>query len=536
MAAQWFATDSGGAPAWALTDVETPASAADAPLAVAGDPTGGTTALISWTPASTGGVPSGFDVQLESPTGSGNWVAATGAANPTSAGAASFTAAGLSVVTSYTPRVRAKSTGFADSAWTVGLPFVTDNSVTGSAVIGSTDTTAPAFPNGAVIVITGLTATGYTATCAAATDAVGVTGYQWRIGGAGAWTDIIGGGRSVTITGRTPASTDALEMRARDSSNFSVPLATSITLLGIAPAVIAQPGNVSVADGFTATFTAAFSGTPTPALQWARNGAPISGATSASYSFTATLADTGAVFVCTATNSAGSTNSNAAVLTVTAAAVAPSIAVHPVTQTVASGSAVTFSVVANGSTPITYQWLRGGVAVPGATSASYSFTAAQLDSGVSFSVTASNSAGSVTSNAAVLSVTADAPAPAPAPPLTSTVPGVRTLPIQRTKFTLEGTKWVIEKDPSSTLDYDWPWTSWLSAVQDTIQTVTVSDFGGGITIGSGPQAPSHSNGVVKVWVSGGTVSRSQLAWVTVRITTVGGRVDERTAYLRIVEL
>lgn len=71
------------------------------------------------------------------------------------------------------------------------------------------------------------------------------------------------------------------------------------------------------------------------------------------------------------------------------------------------GQTATFSVTVVSSTSVTYQWFRGGVLIPGATNASYSLTNAQLsDSGAQFSVVATNSTGSVTSNTAILTVTA----------------------------------------------------------------------------------------------------------------------------------
>lgn len=71
------------------------------------------------------------------------------------------------------------------------------------------------------------------------------------------------------------------------------------------------------------------------------------------------------------------------------------------------GQTATFSVTVVSSTNVTYQWFRGGVAIPGATSASYSLTNAQLsDTGAQFSVVATNSTGPVTSATATLTVTA----------------------------------------------------------------------------------------------------------------------------------
>jgi len=89
---------------------------------------------------------------------------------------------------------------------------------------------------------------------------------------------------------------------------------------------------------------------------------------------------------------------------------APVISVHPSPVTVAVGGQASFTVAATGTAPITYQWQSqtGGGSwgnVAGATSATYTFTAAMSDNGRLFRAVATNSAGSATSNSAALTVT-----------------------------------------------------------------------------------------------------------------------------------
>jgi Immunoglobulin I-set domain len=87
-------------------------------------------------------------------------------------------------------------------------------------------------------------------------------------------------------------------------------------------------------------------------------------------------------------------------------ATAPTISTQPADATVATGQVATFSVTAGGTAPLTYQWLRNGTALPGATSSGYSTPAAGAsDDGTHYQVTVSNSAGSVTSATATLTVT-----------------------------------------------------------------------------------------------------------------------------------
>lgn len=88
------------------------------------------------------------------------------------------------------------------------------------------------------------------------------------------------------------------------------------------------------------------------------------------------------------------------------AAVAPTISTQPANLSVQAGATATFTVTAAGTAPLTYQWKKGGTAIAGATSASYTTPATvAADGGSSFTVTVTNAAGSVTSSAAVLTVT-----------------------------------------------------------------------------------------------------------------------------------
>ena len=89
------------------------------------------------------------------------------------------------------------------------------------------------------------------------------------------------------------------------------------------------------------------------------------------------------------------------------AANAPSITSQPAAQTIIVGQTATFSVAASGAAPISYQWQKNGVAISGATAATYTTpAAAATDDGAMFSVVISNTVGHATSNAARLSVLA----------------------------------------------------------------------------------------------------------------------------------
>jgi hypothetical protein len=87
-----------------------------------------TTATINWTDNSSN--ETGFDVEVETPSGAGNWAAAsTAGSNPTAANATSLAITGLADGTQYRPRVRARGAE-GNSAWSTGSAFTTTASGT----------------------------------------------------------------------------------------------------------------------------------------------------------------------------------------------------------------------------------------------------------------------------------------------------------------------------------------------------------------------------------------------------------------------
>lgn len=95
--------------------------------------------------------------------------------------------------------------------------------------------------------------------------------------------------------------------------------------------------------------------------------------------------------------------------------VAPAITTQPTSQTITEGQSVTFTAAASGSPFPTYQWKKDGSNIAGQTNATLTFIVSPSDAG-SYTCVATNSEGSATTNAAVLTVI---PLPTP-PPLVVT--------------------------------------------------------------------------------------------------------------------
>src|SRR5205814_651153 len=103
--------------------------------------------------------------------------------------------------------------------------------------------------------------------------------------------------------------------------------------------------------------------------------------------------------------------------------VALAITTQPASQMVTSGQTATFTVAAAGTAPRSYQWQKDGTAIGAATAASYTTPATTAaDNGDQFTLVVSNAAGSVTSNAAALTVSSALVAPT-----TTTQPASQTV-------------------------------------------------------------------------------------------------------------
>ncbi len=92
------------------------------------------------------------------------------------------------------------------------------------------------------------------------------------------------------------------------------------------PAITLQPASKTVTVGQAAAFSVTATGTAPMTYEWRKNGTPVSGATSSSYTTPATTtADSGAQYTAVISNAAGSATSSTATLTVAAATLALSV-------------------------------------------------------------------------------------------------------------------------------------------------------------------------------------------------------------------
>ncbi len=237
-----------------------------------------------------------------------------------------------------------------------------------------------------------------------------VSQVTWRGGRNGtqvALVTIIGG----THTYPTPAVQTGYDFTDGVWAFFSQFLAGSPG----SPKIVSQPVDNIQVSGQPASFWVAATGSLPLRYQWQKNGQDIPGATANWFTTPPTTpGDGGATFRAVVRNNSGSVTSAPATLNVTVAdaGTAPTIIIQPADQIATAGQPVRFVVAASGDPPLSYQWKKNGVIIPGATAASFAIPAAIApDCGANFTVVVANGTGSITSTRATLTVTPAADAP-----------------------------------------------------------------------------------------------------------------------------
>ena len=162
-----------------------------------------------------------------------------------------------------------------------------------------------------------------------------------------------------------------------------------------------QPQTQTVCQGSPVTFSVGALGTGTISYQWRYNGAPITGATNASYTIPTLALSNAGTYSVVVTATCGSVTSANALLTVTPLT---SISVQPTGSTVCAGSPVNLSVSAAGTGTLTYQWMLNGSNVSGATSAIYTIPTSLVSQSGSYTVVVTGGCSSLTSSAAAVVV------------------------------------------------------------------------------------------------------------------------------------
>ncbi|RYE19901.1 MAG: hypothetical protein EOP51_18970, partial [Sphingobacteriales bacterium] len=238
---------------------------------------------------------------------------------------------------------------------------------------------------------------------------------QWEMSpnGSSAWNPIAGATNN-TYSFLAPAGGSGDSYRAVFTNSCGNVVTNAGTLqVNNAPSITTQPTLSPVCPGGAVVLSAAATGTPTPAVQWqvstnsGLSWTPVAGETNNTYSFNAASADNGKQYRALYSNAGGSTASSAVELQVNAS---PVITASPVNASDCEGELVSFSASAGGTPTPSVQWqvsTNNGTlwtSVSGATSTSYSLSAASGLSGNQYKAVFTNACGTSASAAASLTV------------------------------------------------------------------------------------------------------------------------------------
>jgi hypothetical protein len=183
---------------------------------------------------------------------------------------------------------------------------------------------------------------------------------------------------------------------------------------------------------------------------------------------------------------------------------AVSVSVQPANQSVTAGQMATFSVTATGTAPITYQWQKNGTNISGATAATYTTPTTSLaDNGARFDLVVSNSAATVTSSSATLTVNP-----------TTSAPTITTQPANQTVTVGPTATFAVSATGTSPFSYQWQKNG------ANISAATAASYTTPATVAADKGASFD----VVVSNSVGTVTSSS-ATLTVRPVTTTSSVD-----------
>ena len=170
---------------------------------------------------------------------------------------------------------------------------------------------------------------------------------------------------------------------------------------GTAPFIVTSPQNVLAGINDTVTLSVRANGSAPLSYQWFYGPDPLPGQNGPTLSLFIDFPDLAGDYSVEVTNPFGSIHSATGRVEVT---VAPLISTDPQNQFAAAGESVTFTVVARGIDPFTYQWCRGTNPIPGETGVSLTLNGVTDADVGQYSVKVSNQFGTTPSGAATLTV------------------------------------------------------------------------------------------------------------------------------------
>jgi hypothetical protein len=183
----------------------------------------------------------------------------------------------------------------------------------------------------------------------------------------------------------------------------------------VPPGIVQHPMNQVVVPGGSTVFTVVASGSSPLSYEWYKDnslladGGHYSGCTTAALTVSSADDDDVAGYHCVVANPYGTAPSNAATLMLGTPS-GPTITQHPSDESVAPGGTASFTVVATGTPPLSYEWQKNQADLAneghysGVTTPALTITEADGSDVASYRCVVSDAFGSATSNAAALTL------------------------------------------------------------------------------------------------------------------------------------
>jgi len=221
--------------------------------------------------------------------------------------------------------------------------------------------------------------------------------YQWRRDGVPLAGAVL---PTYTVAAAGPADAGTYDCVVTNECGTAV--SAGATVVVRSPVVITQsPTSQTVCAAAAVSFVVTATGTPPLEYRWRRDEVELPNATGPVLTLHAvTPADAGRYDVVVG-NACGTVTSGMAVLSVRSA---PRITQPPAAQTACGGGAVTFTVEAEGTPPLRYQWRRAGTPLAGATAAALTLENLDPAQAGEYDVVVANDCGSLISPPATLTV------------------------------------------------------------------------------------------------------------------------------------
>lgn len=172
--------------------------------------------------------------------------------------------------------------------------------------------------------------------------------------------------------------------------------------VGEPPGIVTQPAGLTNYTGLPFQLAVTASGAPPLQFQWRKDGTPLAGAATSSYSVLSAAVTNSGNYDVVIQNTAGSITSQVAAVSIRVSA--PLFLVLPPSTNVWAGVPSTLAATVTGSAPLSYQWLKNNIVLTGQTNTTLLFPDPEAGDDADYVLRVTNANGQTNSPVAHLTV------------------------------------------------------------------------------------------------------------------------------------